>query len=261
MPEDVSPSNPKAQKWPSLSIVVPCFNELDRLDALHRELLAFLERWDSPVQIILVDDGSRDQSYDKMKHLFGEMKPAEVELIHYPDNQGKGYALQAGIQAAHHRYVLTMDADVATSPMMLLKWFTEPELIDPGTIYIGSREHRSSHIRVPGIRKWSGRLFNLFTRVSSGIPYRDTQCGFKWYPSDYAHELFANLITFGWAHDIEILWKARKMHWRIREMPVDWDHQTNSKIKLLSDGLKMGWEVLRLRVHFWKQSVFKSDNT
>lgn len=168
MPEDVSPSNPKAQKWPSLSIVVPCFNELDRLDALHRELLAFLERWDSTVQIILVDDGSRDQSYDKMKHLFGEMKPAEVELIHYPDNQGKGYALQAGIQAAHHRYVLTMDADVATSPMMLLKWFTEPELIDPGTIYIGSREHRVPTSGCPGYVSGPGD-FLIFSPGSAAV--------------------------------------------------------------------------------------------
>ncbi|HPG05792.1 MAG TPA: glycosyltransferase [Saprospiraceae bacterium] len=258
MPEDVSSSNSKAKNWPSLSIVVPCYNELDRLEALHKALKSFNEHWSGQIQIILVDDGSLDLSFRKMQALFSEMNPAQIVILHYPDNRGKGYALQFGIKEAQCDYVLTMDADVATSPMMVFKWFEDPAQIEPSTIYIGSREHLNSRIRVPGIRKWSGRLFNLFTRISSGIPYLDTQCGFKWYPRAYARQLFANLITFGWAHDIEILWKARKAHWKIQEMPVDWDHQSNSKIRLLSDGLAMGWEVLQMRIYFWKRSLFKS---
>ncbi|MEZ4895787.1 MAG: glycosyltransferase [Saprospiraceae bacterium] len=258
MPEESQHASERASHWPSLSIVVPCYNEFDRLDVLHHSLVEFSTHWPAPLQLILVDDGSTDTGFEKMQSLFVGIPETEVLLLRYAPNRGKGYALRHGVLQAVNAYTLTMDADVATPPSMILQWFQSPQAIGPETIYIGSREHRMSRIKVPGTRKWSGRLFNLFTRISSGLPYLDTQCGFKWYPTRYAQSLFDNLITFGWAHDIELLWKARKAGWKIQEMPVDWDHQDNSKIRLLSDGWKMGIEVIRLRWYFWKKSLQKA---
>jgi len=134
---------------------------------------------------------------------------------------------------------------MATPPEELIKWLGmmggQPK---PDTIYIGSREHKDSIIKKQGDRKLAGNIFNFIVRMISPLKIRDTQCGFKLYPADVAKELFGSLRDYGWAHDVEILYKAYLDNVNIVEMPLIWNAIEGSKINVITDGFNMMREIL-----------------
>ncbi len=134
---------------------------------------------------------------------------------------------------------------MASPPEELIKWL---DLLHgsfaPNTIYIGSREHKDSVITKQGDRKLAGNIFNFIVRFLSPLKIRDTQCGFKLYPADIAKEIFGTLQTYGWAHDVEILYKADLDKVAIVEMPLTWNAIEGSKISLVRDGFNMMKEII-----------------
>ena len=172
----------------SLSLVIPCYNEAGRIELLYKDLAIFMESWKGSLEVIIVNDGSKDNTYELLQAHPVYKKYASHISIYTQENTGKGGALRHGVLKATGNYILTLDADMATSPMDLAKWL---ELLDgkfdDHTIYIGSREHKDSVInKVGSERKLAGNIFNLIIRMFTPLKAKDTQCGFKLYPATVA---------------------------------------------------------------------------
>ena len=239
-----------------VSLVIPCYNEHKRIDNLLKTLKAFDNKWNGSLEIIIVDDGSTDGSADKIEKTFASAFSSQVdfELHQMPENGGKGAALQAGVEKASGDYILTIDADMATSPMELLNWLKQlpNRTFQKDEILIGSREHDKSKVAGNGLRRFAGLIFNFIIQFFTNLQISDTQCGFKLYPSAIAKKLFSDLKSLGWAHDVELLYQARLMGHNIKTMPVKWTHQDDSKISLMTDSIKMFFAtmLISLRLNF-----------
>lgn len=226
-----------------LSIVIPCYNESKRVGNLLQTLKDFDRKWAKELEIILVDDGSKDDTAKKIQDTFSDSFSGNstFELIQLPKNQGKGAALKAGVEKSTGDFVLTLDADMATDPNELFQWLKmlPGRTFDPEAILIGSREHEKSQIKGQVMRRFAGLIFNFIIQLFTSLNITDTQCGFKLYPAGIAKRLFSGLRTNGWAHDVELLYQAKFEGVDIRPMPVKWTHQEDSKISLVADSLKM----------------------
>ncbi|MFT5166658.1 MAG: glycosyltransferase involved in cell wall biosynthesis [Saprospiraceae bacterium] len=227
----------------SLSLVIPCYKESKRVNNLLNSLKSFDRLWENPLEIIIVDDGSSDDTVEKIEDLFEGVFNGNTtfELLQLGQNQGKGAALKAGVEKSTGDVVLTIDADMAVDPSELQKWLQmlPGNTFQENEILIGSREHESSKVKGLPIRRIAGLIFNFIIQLFTNLNLTDTQCGFKLYPKDIAKKLFGSLKTKGWAHDIELLNQSKFEGVAIKPMPVKWTHQDDSKISLFSDSIKM----------------------
>jgi glycosyltransferase involved in cell wall biosynthesis len=243
-----------------LSLVIPVYNEVKRVEFLHETLLQFRNVFISTFpgeqfELLLIDDGSKDRTLELLKHL--ESKIAEVsditpKILIHEKNRGKGAALKTGILAASGRWILTLDADMATSPTQLILWHQEG-LIDltartENVIFAGSREHENSDVEDTKLRRFVGRIFNLLVQSLASIYIDDTQCGFKLYPSNTARGLFNKLKNNGWAHDVELLRRAQMSGTSIVALPIRWRAKDDSKINIATDSIKMLFALLTIRL-------------
>ncbi|MFK7807284.1 MAG: dolichyl-phosphate beta-glucosyltransferase, partial [Saprospiraceae bacterium] len=229
-----------------LSLVIPCYNESKRIGNLFSTLKTFGSKWNGPLEIILVDDGRTDDTAKQAeKYLDGN---SSAQLIKLSQNSGKGAALKKGVEAATGDYVLTLDADMATNPIMLKSWLKsfKSGSFPKDKILIGSREHEDSKVEGQPLRRFAGLIFNFIIQLFTNINLPDTQCGFKLYPAEAAKNLFGKLKTNGWAHDVELLYRAKLSGLGIKSMPITWTHQDDSKITLFSDSIKMFWETIKI---------------
>jgi dolichyl-phosphate beta-glucosyltransferase len=232
---------------PFLSLVIPCYNEANRIDLLMQGLDEFKQQWDTTFEILLVDDGSTDQTMQILQQHNSYEHLAPYITILTQRNTGKGGALRHGVAKANGDYILTLDADMATKPTELIQWRTKRKSFYPREILIGSRELNNSQVHDLGYRKFVGNIFNFIIRNMVGLRISDTQCGFKLYPKEAAKQLFAKLQTMGWAHDVELLKRANLLGYAIIEMPITWNAIEGSKINVLSDSWNMFWEVVKIR--------------
>jgi dolichyl-phosphate beta-glucosyltransferase len=241
-----------------LTLVVPCYNESDRINLLYDGLDSFIKKWKNFLEIIIINDGSKDNTETLLHQHEVYKRHKDIISIYTQANTGKGGALKNGVMRAKGNFILTLDADMASPPTELIKWL---DLLHgrfaPNTIYIGSREHKDSVITKQGDRKLAGNIFNFIVRLLSPLKIRDTQCGFKLYPADEAKKIFSTLQTYGWAHDVELLYKAYLDKVNIVEMPLTWNAIEGSKIVLVRDGFNMMREILvivaRTRMQYRKK--------
>jgi len=262
--------SPKASQYNgTVSLVIPCYNEANRLDHLLKTLKSFVQKWTNPLEIILVDDGSTDDTVKIINQKFSEnfSNNSSFSILKLPENVGKGGALKAGVAKATGDFVLTLDADMATRPQELQKWLKllPKKTFNNQQILIGSREHSNSKVEAQGIRRLAGWIFNFFIQFFTNLNLQDTQCGFKLYPKEAAQNLFGALRSNGWAHDVELLYRAKLAGYNIKSMPVKWDAMDDSKINLLTDSVKMFWQTvfISLRVNwdfFVKQPLQELKN-
>jgi dolichyl-phosphate beta-glucosyltransferase len=228
---------------PLWSVVIPAFNEVERLPTYLDAVVTYLEGRDEPYEVIVVDDGSTDGTAD----LVEARRFASVRVLRLATNSGKGAAVRAGMLAARGAYRLFADADGAT-PIEELKRL-EPALVAGADIVIGSRVVVDPGVSVAARahRVAAGRVFNwLVARLGlEGIA--DSQCGFKAFTGLAADRLFGALVTRGFGFDVEILLRAQAARCRIVEIPVNWADQAGSKVGIVRHGPGMLWQIVRAR--------------
>jgi dolichyl-phosphate beta-glucosyltransferase len=231
----------------ALSVVIPAYNEAGRLPSTLRDLRAFLDRDGRRAEVIVVDDGSTDETSEAVRRV-GSDDP-RVRLIRLPQNRGKGYAVRTGVVNAAGRLVLFADADGATPFAELAR--LEEHLRQGASIAIGSRALRDTKTRVEARihRRVAGRMFHAVVRLSAIRGFVDTQCGFKLFDASAAQDLFSRMRMTGYSFDVELLLMATRTGYRVAEVPVNWSHQPGSKVRVVRDGLRMAVDVLRIRMN------------
>ena len=223
-----------------LTLVIPCYNESKRIPILIKGITDFCNEWKDSYEILIVDDGSKDDTVKQLEATSLIQNNPHIRILAQTKNGGKGVALQKGVEAAQGSYLLTLDADMSTSPLEVLKWVKlDGQVLKNNTIYIGCRTHKQSNIIALQHRKMIGSVFNKLVKVLTPLTVSDTQCGFKLYPSAVAKNIFSNLMTLGWAHDVEILYQAQLQKIVIQEMPVTWKNEDDSKVNVIKDSIKM----------------------
>lgn len=232
---------------PKLSIVIPAFNEGMRIeDALERVMSCIAERrWDA--EVLVVDDGSQDDTAAIVQRWMRDNP--RLHLIQNPGNRGKGYSVRNGLLQAAGDIVMFTDADLS-APMEEAERLIFA-LEQGADVAIGSRwlDKTRQTIHQPLYRQFFGRCFNWITRTVMGLPFKDTQCGFKAFKRPVAQMIFRLQTIERWGFDPEILFIARKLKYIIREVPVTWGHDERSRMSYLKDGIKMLEDMAKIRTN------------
>jgi len=232
----------------SLSIVVPAYNEGARLGKSLRAIVGYLNEYAPQSELIVVDDGSTDETANTARTQLADSKSVHTSVISYKSNLGKGRAVRLGLLASRSEIALFTDADLSTP-------ITEtPKLVDPiergeCDLAFGSRALDRNLIGVhqPWRREQGGRIFNLAVRLATGLPFWDTQCGFKAFRMSACRPLVEGATIDRFGFDVELLYVAHRAGLRLKEIPVRWNHAEGSKVNVASDSLKMLSEVGRIR--------------
>jgi glycosyltransferase involved in cell wall biosynthesis len=241
-----------AEMPPKLSIVIPAFNEAGRVAHSLQRIIEYLGERREESEVIVVDDGSTDETSAVAESVAGQSPAVSVRVIRYPDNRGKGYAVRLGLLSAEANIGLFSDADLSTPIAEAVK------LIDPirsgeFDLTFGSRalDRRLIGVHQPWRREQGGRVFNLIVRLATGLPFWDTQCGFKAFRMSVCRPLIeaAQIDRFGF--DVELIYLAYLAELRLREVPVRWDHTAGGPLDASGtysrDSLRMVNEVRRIR--------------
>jgi glycosyltransferase involved in cell wall biosynthesis len=234
----------------SISIIIPAYNEEKRLPGTLERIAAYLDRTEwSFTEIIVVDDGSSDGTA-AVGERFAETRRG-VRVLRNPGNRGKGYSVRHGMLEAKAEWALFSDADLS-APIEELDKLWQALSKEPAEVAIGSRALNRTLIGVhqSTFREYGGRAFNLILRVITGLPFWDTQCGFKLFRGDAAREVFHRQHAEGFGFDAEVLFIARHLGYRILEIPVRWNHVEGTKMRLFSDTLRMVLDLVTIR---WNQ--------
>ena len=228
------------------SVVIPAYNEEQRLPAYLSEVIAFFEGRGEPYEIIVVDDGSRDSTRERVREL--QVAHDQLRLIALPQNSGKGYAVRVGMVNARGTFRLFADADGAT-PIAEVKRLL-PALQAGTDIVIGSRVLVDPEVSVQAKRHrvWAGRVFNWLVARVGLRRIADSQCGFKCFRGPVAENLFRSLTTDGYGFDVELLLLAQRRGYTIAEVAINWSDQPGSKVSVLTDGPRMLWQILAARL-------------
>jgi glycosyltransferase involved in cell wall biosynthesis len=235
-------------KDPLLAVIVPAFNEARRLADNLLTLLSYLQTFRPEAQLIVVDDGSTDGTSDVAEELFARRPDVAAQVLRFPQNHGKGHAVRAGLLAAQAPIALFSDADLST-PITELPKIVEPIEAGDYDIVLGSRALDRSLIghHQPWRREQGGKAFNMIVRLTTGLPFSDTQCGFKAFRMEAARPVIEQARIDGFGFDVELLFLAQRAGLRMLEVPVRWDHNEGSKVHILRDSLRMFSEVMSLR--------------
>lgn len=228
-----------------ISVVIPAKNEELRLPQFLQTLIAYCQASRLHYEIIVVDDGSTDKTAQGV-FAFQQSFPG-LTLLSLGRNYGKGYAVKQGLLASHGDIALFMDADGSTPADEIeknLKYFQEGY-----DIVIGSRVLQSSTSQVKTLlyRKSMGWIFNFFvsTFLIKGI--KDTQCGFKMYRHPIIRPLWGNIRLDGFGFDLEVIFLAQRMNYKIKEVAVNWKHVEHSKVNLIKDSWRMLVNIFQIR--------------
>jgi len=232
---------------PALSIVIPAYNEQARLPDTLAQVLAYLDssRVSDP-EVIVVDDGSRDGTAALVEEW--SRKDARVRLVKNPGNRGKGYSVKHGMLEARNEWVLFSDADLSAPIEEFDKLWAAVER-EQAAVAIGSRalNRKLIGVRQSLFRETAGRFFNLVVRLVCGLPFWDTQCGFKLFRRDAAREVFSRLQLERFGFDVEALFIARLKRHKTIEVPVRWNHAEGTKVSMFRDSVDMFLDLLRVR--------------
>ncbi|HEX7288340.1 MAG TPA: dolichyl-phosphate beta-glucosyltransferase [Candidatus Angelobacter sp.] len=230
---------------PRYSIIVPAYNEGARVGATLEQILDHLRAQQWNAEVVVVDDGSRDNTLEVLNR-FAREHP-QVRVLENPGNQGKGYAVRNGMTNARGEVLLFTDADMSSPIAEAGKLFAALE--QGADVAIGSRwlDPSLQFQRQSLQRQALSRVYNIYLRIVLRFPYRDTQCGFKAFTRRAAEMIFPRQRVTRWGFDPEILFLAHRMGLKVAEVPVRWGHDAGSKIHLVRDGFRMGLDALKIR--------------
>ncbi len=235
-------------RQPLLSIVLPAFNEAGRIPHSIRRLCDFLSAHRIDAEVLVVDDGSNDATADAARAAASNVA-VPVRVIGYSPNRGKGYAVRTGLSQAGGRIVGFTDADL---PIDLGHILDVLRILDgDADLVIGSKWMRGAECLgfCPFRRRAMSSALNVLTRLFLGLPYADTQCGFKFMTRRAADLLLPMLTLDGFGFDMELLFAARCQGLRVVELPVRWQNPyAGSAVRPLRDGLRMLGEIAAIRL-------------
>jgi len=239
---------------PNFTVVIPAYNEAKRICGTVERIKKYFDasgfnNW----SLLLVDDGSSDGTEGLVKSALNE--PARLEVVRHPRNLGKGAAVRTGLLKARGDYILFLDTDSSTPIEEFGKFKT---LADEGAdIIIGSRRTRGAFIeeRQPFIREFLGKGFTLLSNLILGTRYSDFTCGFKCFKKEAARELCFRQRIVNWSYDSELLFLASRLGYIVKEVPVRWKNDPDSKVRLLRDTVSSFWGLLRVRLN-WLTGVY-----
>jgi glycosyltransferase involved in cell wall biosynthesis len=235
----------------SLSIIIPAYNERTRLPGTLERVIDFMKTagW-AEWEIIVVDDGSSDGTSEAAEA--AHAANAKVRVVHNPGNRGKGFAVRNGMLNSTMDWRLLTDADLS-APIEELEKLWNAVKDGSAEVAIGSRALDRSLIGVhqPGFRETAGKMFNFVMQIFIGLHIRDTQCGFKLFRGDVANAVFERQQIERFGFDVEALFVAQRLGFRIAEIPVRWNHVEGSKVGMLNgaqsfvDLAKIRWSQMR----------------
>jgi len=251
-----------SSQQPLLSIVIPSYNEAQRLPKTLARIQEFLAQQPYPTEIIVVDDGSSDNTAQLAATCPG------VQLLQR-DHRGKGFAVRAGALAAQGEYILLCDADLAVP---IEEWTKVEQLLQKGyDVVIGSREGvGAKRIAEPWYRHFMGRVFNWIVQQIALPGIQDTQCGFKALRQNVARDLFRRMQLYGedappvqgaavTAYDVELLFLAYQAGYRVAEVPVMWHYGTETKVSPLRDSWRNLRDLFQVRLNDWR-GLYRAKN-
>jgi glycosyltransferase involved in cell wall biosynthesis len=225
----------------SLSIIIPAYNEAKRLPASLVKVREYLSAspWEF-AEVVVVDDGSADDTV----HV---ARDAGVRVLQNPGNRGKGYSVKHGMLEAKGEWALFTDADLST-PIGEIEKLWSALVDEPAQVAVGSRAVDRSLVGVhqPWLREAVGRVFNAAMRLVTGLPFKDTQCGFKLFQTSAGREVFSRQQLDGFGFDVEVLFIAKQLGFRSLEVPVRWDNVEGTKVSLLL-GFAAFLDLLKVR--------------
>jgi dolichyl-phosphate beta-glucosyltransferase len=239
-----TPQNP-TDGTPFLSIVIPAYNEAGRIEATLRRVQEYVRRQPYTTEILVADDGSTDRTPDIVAAC--ATADAPVRLLRHTPNRGKGFAVRSGMAQARGALVLFSDADLSAP-------IEEVEKLLPGfdqgfDVIIGSRSVEGAQVtsHQPRYREIMGRVFNRLVRFLTVRGLIDTQCGFKCFRREIIPDIFSRQTLDGFCFDVEILYIADRLGYRIREVPVRWAHSPQTTVRPLVDSWGMLIDLIRIR--------------
>ncbi len=249
----------KAEHPIVVSVVIPAYNEEKRLGPTLASCVEFLEGNEIPYEIVVVDDGSVDQTAQLVREL-SLIHPA-IRLIPLERNRGKGAAVRRGVLEAKGELILTNDADGATPISELFRLLGEMAF-SACDVVLASRalDSPDTHVERKLHRFLAGRLFALIVNLLAVPHISDTQCGFKLFTRTAARQVFSRQTLQGFSYDVEILYLARKLGYTLKEVAVNWHDVKGSKVNMCADSLKMFFDILKIRyAHRHLESVSRSS--
>lgn len=252
---------------PFLTVIIPAYNEESRLPQSLQKTLDWLQQQPFRAEVLVVDDGSDDTTRTVVQNVIGRLSQSpisedenrpQVRLIANA-HRGKAFAVRTGMLEGQGKYLLFTDADLST-PIedfsRLLVWLEQGY-----DIAIGSREGQGARrFNEPYYRHVMGRVFNLLVKAITFSHFQDTQCGFKAFTREAAQALFHKVQLYGensprvrgamvTGFDVEVLFLARKLNYRVREVPVRWFHVSGSKVNPIKDSLRMIGDISKVRLN------------
>ena len=227
---------------------MPAYNEAVRLATSLPIVVDYLGKHWPESELIVVDDGSTDDTAAVAHDILDNNGSVRTSVISYKLNLGKGRAVRLGLQAARSDIALFSDADLST-PITEVPKLTEPIARGDVDVAFGSRALDRSLIGVhqPWRREQGGRMFNLVVRLATGLPFWDTQCGFKAFRMKVCRPIVEAATVDRFGFDVELLYVAYRAGLRLKEIPVRWNHDADSKLSVVSDSLKAINEVVSIR--------------
>jgi len=232
----------------SLSVVIPLYNEEKRWEKGFKICLKFYKEYKN-WEFIFVNDGSTDKTEEVVKNSIQVL--SRMKLVSYSKNQGKGFALKKGVEKTTKKYILITDIDFST-PMEELKKFY-PLIKNQADIVIGSRKAKGAQIveRQKVLREWLGARFTDLSNLWLKLNISDFTCGFKLFKADVGKKLFKLSKIKRWGYDTEIIYLAKKLNYKITEVPVEWENDERTRVSLMKDTLNSFCELLLIRWNNW----------
>eukprot|EP00188_Purpureofilum_apyrenoidigerum_P004294 Plantae.Rhodophyta-Purpureofilum_apyrenoidigerum.ctg4770.p1 GENE.Plantae.Rhodophyta-Purpureofilum_apyrenoidigerum.ctg4770~~Plantae.Rhodophyta-Purpureofilum_apyrenoidigerum.ctg4770.p1 ORF type:complete len:343 (+),score=62.56 Plantae.Rhodophyta-Purpureofilum_apyrenoidigerum.ctg4770:256-1284(+) len=255
-----------------LSVVVPAYNEEDRIEEMLDETIEYLQRKKREngltSEIIVSDDGSQDDTANVVLKYVRKYGHEQIRLLRLQVNQGKGGAVRMGILRARGEYLLMADADAATRFSDVQKLLAAVQPGEKLAVIVGSRRQSEQDRSI--LRRFFSLGFNLYTKVVGGVyGLEDTQCGFKLYTREAARIAFVPMRLRRWAFDVESLYLAQAGGARLESVPVRWEEKDGSKLSVVKATINMARDILKMRFNYttgqWKTlsaaAAAKGDDT
>lgn len=241
-----------------LSIVIPVYNEEKRILTTLFRIMNYLNRQPYPSEVVVVDDGSDDQSGEIVNSFIQSHSENNILLL-TTRHQGKGAAVREGILKAQGDYILFSDADLST-PIEETEKFL-PWLEKGYPIVIGSRNLPDSRVEIhqPWSREKIGKFFNWLIRYWLGMDFQDTQCGFKCFSKKVARQLFLEQKISHFGFDVEILYRAHKYGYQVKEVPIQWINSPDSRVRVFRDGFRMLKGLWQIRWYYQRKLPTERD--